>query len=515
MPEIITFSQGGSGIQVDAAGSDDVFIYSDIELYSTNDSVVVLNGNSDLFISPHASVVSFSSSSSEPAISLGGTDVGRNAVVISEGASVFGGFGAIGSAEDYNDVTNYGTLTAGSSAVDLTGIFNRVENFGEISGSNTIGVRVFGSGTINNFGSVVSSQYALVLRDGSGTIVNSGTAQADTAVYMGGSSAQERTNELNNTGEVLGENYGVYSTSESAVIVNSGVISNSTVSSSYAAIRTVNSDLTETMLVINSGTISSPGVAYFGQFQEDKIINTGTIFGLIRLEDGDDIYRGKSGEVIGEILAGNGNDLVIGGAEDNTIIAQSGANELRGGGGDDFILSGSDGSSLYGGSGNDTLTSGDDDDFLYGHNGDDILNGGGKRDMLYGGRGDDTLDGSFGIDQLYGGAGKDILRGGIGNDMLAGGHDDDTLDGGSGNDVFVFNRNAGNDVILDFKQNADQIDISALGLRPADYNGIITDALSNAGNNATLLDLDALGGSGSILIEGLNHSDVALSDFIL
>ncbi|RYE86488.1 MAG: type I secretion C-terminal target domain-containing protein [Hyphomicrobiales bacterium] len=81
----------------------------------------------------------------------------------------------------------------------------------------------------------------------------------------------------------------------------------------------------------------------------------------------------------------------------------------------------------------------------------------------------DTLNGTNGNDVINGLAGNDKLNGGAGNDTLVGGAGKDTLTGGAGNDVFKFNSASeiGNkpttrDVITDFKQGQDKIDLSAI-----------------------------------------------------
>jgi len=84
-------------------------------------------------------------------------------------------------------------------------------------------------------------------------------------------------------------------------------------------------------------------------------------------------------------------------------------------------------------------------------------NGGEK---IFGLLGADRIDGAGGADQIWGGDGRDQLLGGAGADQLWGGDDCDTLDGGAGNDtltggfdndLFVFGRDFGKDVILDFR----------------------------------------------------------------
>lgn len=83
---------------------------------------------------------------------------------------------------------------------------------------------------------------------------------------------------------------------------------------------------------------------------------------------------------------------------------------------------------------------------------------------------DDVINGGYGNDELFGGAGNDILDGGKDNDRLDGGIGDDTLTGGDNNDTFIFEENFGNDVITDFGNGNDAIDLSALGLSVADLD---------------------------------------------
>ncbi|WP_158292378.1 calcium-binding protein [Paracraurococcus ruber] len=133
---------------------------------------------------------------------------------------------------------------------------------------------------------------------------------------------------------------------------------------------------------------------------------------------------------------------------------------------------------LHGGRGNDLLMGGDGDDLLRGEAGrfvtDDPATRQGGNDLLCGGIGNDTLQGEGGNDTLMGGAGADVLAGGFGRDMLA---------GGAGADRFVFGVVVNHDpqgpgfyqaaeldtglgqaadLILDFTQGEDLIDLSAI-----------------------------------------------------
>lgn len=62
---------------------------------------------------------------------------------------------------------------------------------------------------------------------------------------------------------------------------------------------------------------------------------------------------------------------------------------------------------LVAGSGNDTIIGNELNNVLHGNAGNDVIDGGIGNDVLYGGAGDDVLMGSFGINQLWGGDGID------------------------------------------------------------------------------------------------------------
>ncbi len=148
--------------------------------------------------------------------------------------------------------------------------------------------------------------------------------------------------------------------------------------------------------------------------------------------------------------------------EFNIIEGTEGDDVLYGTAGPDAIYGYGGNDTLHGGAGDDVLYGGAGDDRLYGDSGNDVLNGGSGNDTLYGGYGDDRLYGGTGDDRLFGGAGNDHLDGGKGNDVLNGGTGDDRLSGGQGNDTFVFDPNFGNDIILDFWNGDNIIDLTGL-----------------------------------------------------
>ena len=211
---------------------------------------------------------------------------------------------------------------------------------------------------------------------------------------------------------------------------------------------------------------------------------------------------------------------LIGGAGNDRIIGGKGDDDIEGGDGDDFsIWNNGDGSDLVlGDAGNDTqrfnMADGPGDEItlsgdagvatsartnfnqlsvemvdverivVTGLDGDDILTlddaedggifsvnfaGGNGQDKVLidpassvrvianGGEGDDQLNGDAANDVLIGGGGQDLLVGNDGRDRLLGQAGDDTLTGGGGRDVFVFTPGGNNDRITDFEVGSDLI----------------------------------------------------------
>ena len=148
---------------------------------------------------------------------------------------------------------------------------------------------------------------------------------------------------------------------------------------------------------------------------------------------------------IENVIAGSGNDVIVGNAVANHINGRDGDDTLEGGPGADM---------LDGGPGSDTASYqhsavavlvrlhnasavkfGDaEGDMLTGI---EHLIGSRHNDILAGDGGDNRLEGGDGNDDLYGGpaGGDDMMLGGNGDDRIFGGRGDDTLTGGEGNDV--------------------------------------------------------------------------------
>jgi Ca2+-binding RTX toxin-like protein len=115
-----------------------------------------------------------------------------------------------------------------------------------------------------------------------------------------------------------------------------------------------------------------------------------------------------------------------------------------------------------------SLTFSYEDVILNGEAGDDVLWSGDGNDTLNGGEGDDNLQSGLGDDTINGNDGEDIIKAYDGDDSITGGSGADVITGGDGNDQFIFTNTTESsdsecDTILDFIQNEDKIDLSALG----------------------------------------------------
>jgi Ca2+-binding RTX toxin-like protein len=206
----------------------------------------------------------------------------------------------------------------------------------------------------------------------------------------------------------------------------------------------------EVPLYWNIHTEEFPGGAIRGQWVCIATDNSETVNGT----DGDDILPGLGGN--DTVIGGTGDDVLNGGLNDDTLEGGAGidtADYSYRTGAIRVTLTGSGDATAQIGSVTETLT--------------DIEN-------LTGGSGSDTLTGD---------AASNVLNGGAGNDVLTGGLGDDTLIGGADADVFVFGDDDGADLVTDFEDGSDTIDLSAV------------DDVSGFG------DLDITDTGGSVLID--------------
>jgi Ca2+-binding RTX toxin-like protein len=242
---------------------------------------------------------------------------------------------------------------------------------------------------------------------------------------------------------------------------NSGVV-NGTIS--------IYSDVGAQSTVVNSGQINSPGLAIKGGDGEDTVINSGLIRMGIRLYDGDDRFIDKGGRATGAVQGGEGDDLYI-------IRSK------------DFDLRESDNEGF------DTVKTSVswvlDQEFEVGR-----LTG--NKDI--------NLTASYGGSFLYGNSGDNKLTGQLGIDWLDGGRGNDTLASGSGADVFVFKSNSDNDVITDFEDGIDKINLQ-------NHTGIEKFGDLGVKQNGDDVIVD-LGGGDTVTLRDVDKTDLSGVDFM-
>ncbi len=215
--------------------------------------------------------------------------------------------------------------------------------------------------------------------------------------------------------------------------------------------------------------------------------------------DGNDTIRVHEltpGDSIEIIDGGGGDKDLLAGTLDNDVIALIGTTvtgiyETRGEEGNDYLMGNADQNVLLGGAGDDYLFGGDEatyleGDYLEGGAGNDYLDGGAGNDRLIGGAGNNMLMGDAGDDDIIGqvveAEGENYLWGESGNDVISGGFGSDKLYGGFGDDYML--SRGGGDVMFDIKgydryfaMDGDIIEDSD-GLGRIQFNLTITDDLN-------------------------------------
>ena len=233
--------------------------------------------------------------------------------------------------------------------------------------------------------------------------------------------------------------------------------------------------------------------------------NLSTTFNLLSEPIGEDIITSNLEINLLEKL--NINFQIEGSNDNNPDILNDGVGN--------YFINGGDGEDqLFGKAGNDLLKGGADKDRIFGSRGNDSIYGQSGNDYLKGGAGDDYLKGGVGNDRLYGQNGNDYLQGEKGNDRLIGGKGDDTLDGGLGNDIIrlgsgkdtvVIAPNNGFDLVLDFKNGKDKIQLNG---------GLTFDDLQvlSQKNNTVIKNL--LTGEKLAKLKNVNAKAIGVEDFV-
>jgi Ca2+-binding RTX toxin-like protein len=228
----------------------------------------------------------------------------------------------------------------------------------------------------------------------------------------------------------------------------------------------------------NAGLIvSASHFAVVSGDSRDTVINSGHIIGALVLGGSADVFRDLGGTVKGAIKGGLGDDLfVLAGSDFNIVeVASAGRDTIRSS--VSFVLNDSEIEVL-------TLT------------GKTAANATGN---AYG----NEITGNAIANRLRGMAGEDILSGGLGNDRLTGGADADT---------FVFARSGGRDIITDFTDGTDIIDLTAYG-KKLDHFAELKPFIHDTGADVSI-DLTSFKDGGVIILKGVDAALIGSADFL-
>lgn len=424
------------------------------------------------------------------AIDGSGTGIAR--LHVAQSGYVFGNnaFQISGSSFRTVYVQNAGTMQGSAEALDFnTDVFARVYNSGVIGSAET---------------------YAIISSAASNGLYlnNTGTIQGQSGV----GSFSTSSNVIFNSGEILassGLSSAISLGDGTDNVVNVGTISGRILLSAGNDLFNGINGLQE-YVSAGSGddTIYASAASQeqlFGSSGNDTIFGNGggdTFFGGAD----SDIMRG--GKEADEFDGGTGTDWVyyqtsdagveidlIGGfgfsghAEGDTL---TNVERVWGSAFRDILNADNNANYLVGGSGNDEMRGYAGNDLMRGDNGADVMNGGSGFDtLLYaasnagvnvnlttgsasGGHatGDlffnfERLTGSLHGDTLTGNAAGNQLTGLDGNDTIRGYLGNDLMNGGAGIDTFVFDNNSGQDIIVDFTNDVDRLDLSVYGYASA------------------------------------------------
>ena len=431
-----------------------------------------------------------------------------------------------------------GYVALNSLSVDADVTFGITQTGQVVSSSTQAALRLVGA-HLDTAGQITAAKgTAVELGFTTASLMNAGRLAGFVGAKAGGTGA-----EVQNSGQIEGSSTAVLVTGTEASLRNAGAISGP------EAIKITSSG---SFTLFNTGAIHGD-ILSTGD-SRDTVRNSGTISGDLDLGAGNDRFSG--GHLLGDLDMGTGNDWVdarfhtvsgkisdTGGAD--TYLIDTAVTQIRdtGSGRDTVVawcsytlpsgienltLRGNDSSS---GTGNARANT------MIGNNAQNHLVGGDGADRMFGGGGNDNLYGGNDADRLFGGADQDFLFGGNGADVLNAGAGADGMHGGGGADRFVFSSLSDmtseandSDVIDDFEQGADTIDLSAMDANST--NGSATDSFAFIGNAAftheagqlrfekfsyyTLIQLDVTGdGVADGLLYLSNLFDLTATDFIL
>jgi Ca2+-binding RTX toxin-like protein len=375
---------------------------------------------------------------------------------------------------------------------------------------------------------------------------------ADTITFTSGNNTIEAGDGANTISATSGDNTITTGSGADTITVTSG---DNTIEAGDGA-NTITATSGDNTITTGSGadTITTGGLAcgddimtdgpMWDDFVSDEVIEIDYISDfdpsdrITIASRGNTIITGSGADTI---TVTSGDNTIEAGDGANTITATSGLNSITTGSGADTITTGGlagigntinagDGANTIAtGAGNDIVYTGVDIDTITTGAGDDTIHITGGTDTIAAGAGNDTLIVDFsaataavsinalagtaaagyagnisglgiatfaGVEnfEITSGSSNDTITTGAGNDAINAGGGHDVIFGGEGADIFVFELGSGNDIISDFEQGVDMIDVSGYGF--ANFNTLAINVGTEnsvinfgAGNTVTVLDV--------------------------
>jgi Ca2+-binding RTX toxin-like protein len=349
----------------------------------------------------------------------------------------------------------------------------RIAKSGAVEGRN--GIMSYGDkATITNSGTIHVDETGVEIHGSHSSMINHGTISSDATAAL--SVLNVDTFRFTSDGTVDSFR-GIYSEAHN-LIVNLG--KDSVFYTADVGIETMTA-YDETAKIVNKGEMSADGNIFSlvieGHDGNETVRNSGTIDGSISLGGSTDIYNGRGGHVTGVISGGDGPDRYF---LDNKK---------------DYVFEGAD-------QGYDQLTV----SFSMTLGNDNHI-----ETIHLSGKGNFNLHGNNDANALFGNSGNNSLLGDAGNDWLRGGRGTDLLTGGEGADIFEFVARDGKEIITDFLDGIDtlQLDIGSTH-DIASVQDLLAHHVHQDGTNVVIS-----GDGTTMIIRNFDRSDLTIADFTL
>jgi hypothetical protein len=437
----------GLGVSITAEGDAIVMNGMDVALYNEDGATIQSLSGSAVVFAQKAYMRSTSTITASADAVLAG---GANTTFLLTGAGAIqaqSGRGIVSTAAKFTLTTEseLATITAASDALSLSGNNATITNNSAIVSTGAAGINASGkSAIITNGRNIEGATYGILSTGDSAVITNGGDILSDGIGIGVFGNKSIVTSNLHVTADVALAIGG-----RGTVFTNANEIRGESATAATIAI-TASGKTT----IINKGAIhAASGDAIEAGTGRDIVRNTGSIFGDVALGGGNDVFSALKGEVTGVVAGGSGDDVYI------TGIAL--AIREKAGGGIDTVQS----------------------KFTY------------------------TLGANVENLQLLGNGTMDATGNKLAN-ILTGNSGDNHLTGRGGRDIFVFTTGFGHDIVTDFTDRQDRLDMS-------DYKGIskfsdLAGKIAQSGDDVVI----TLSRHDRLTLDHVDVADLSAADFL-